>query len=338
MPDIKVTTWNIEHMNNWFQDTQSQVAPAFAGVAKKVARVIEEVKPDILCIQEGPTRKAQMENFAKEYLSGSWTVVRGETGGSQKPYILFRNFPPLTDFEVIDFNADEWKYSFLEFDEKKNSFFHRTRPFTRLPVEVIFHTASGAFSVIGLHLKSKIAILASGVKSTDRQKRTRAIGTALEQRARILQEGKLLRGYLQNHPFTSDVHGRFLLAGDLNDGPGRDFFEERYFGIDILRQVRGDIDHPEQILTEVLNRVPPADRFTAIFFDRIDNTLRPLLLDHLLVPPGFFKGTPRVVKPSARIEHVAYKKENEGEWSKKKKPARKKYPSDHRPASVKVRV
>jgi len=35
MPEIKVMTWNIEHMHNWFADTQAQVVPAFDGVAKR---------------------------------------------------------------------------------------------------------------------------------------------------------------------------------------------------------------------------------------------------------------------------------------------------------------
>lgn len=338
MPNIRLTSWNIEHMHDWFHDTLSQVASDFAGVAQKVANVIGEIQPDILCVQEGPTRKAQMESFVAKFLGISWTVVAGETGGSQKPYILFRDFQKLTKFEIVDFQAEGWKYPFLEFIEKDNSYAKKTKSFARLPVEVIFHTSGGAFSILCLHLKSKFSRFGSGVNSTDTKKRTRAIGTALEQRARILQEARELRDYLENYPFQSDVNGRFLLAGDLNDGPGRDFFEERYFGTDILRRIRGDVDHPKKILTDVLNEVAPSKRFSAIFNDRIDKVLRQILLDHLLVPPTFLKGKPKVLPETARVEHKAYLKENAGDWTKKKKPARKKYPSDHRPVTVEIRV
>jgi endonuclease/exonuclease/phosphatase family metal-dependent hydrolase len=337
MPQIKITTWNIEHMHDWFADTQSRVIPSFDGVARKVAAVIDEISPHVLCIQEGPARKSQMKNYLDDFVGGSWTILQGETGGSQKPYILWKQFPGLQLASPIDFSAPEWKYPFLEFNETDNTFFEKTASFARLPVEVLFTTANGSFSVMCLHLKSKFAIGSSAVRSTNKKKRTKAIGTSLEQRARILQEASQLRDYVQKYPFDAEVKGRMIIAGDLNDGPGRDFFEKRFFGTDIMRRIRGDVDHLEDLLTDVLDNVADSKRFTAIFNDRIDRELRKLLLDHLLVTPELLSGPLKVMLSSAKVEQDAYERENEGDWSRKTKPKRKLYPSDHRPATVEIR-
>ena len=338
MPDIKVTTWNIEHMNKWFtNDATPQIVPAFQTIVDRAAGVLNEIRPEILCVQEGPSRRVEMETFFGNFVDGDWTVVPGETGGGQKPFIVFRDFDGLISHDIVDFNAPAWKYPFLEFKEADNTFFQRQRNFTRLPVEVIFETASGFFSIVCLHLKSKITFTGSP-NSTNAATRTTAIGSGLEQRARILQEAALLRDYFQNHPFRAEVADKLLVVGDLNDGPGRDFFETRFFATDVLRRIRGDVDHPKFIFEDALGGVSEADRFTAIFFDRIDRELRHLLLDHILVPPTFTKGTPKVLKPTATVEHTAYLNQNDADWTKNKKPDRNLYPSDHRPASVTIRI
>ncbi len=338
MPEVKVTTWNIEHMHDWFEDTKSHVVQNFDGIATKVGKVIKTVKPHILCIQEGPNRKHQMLNFMDDFVGGQWKVFRSDSGGTQCIYIVCRDFPGLQNVEEVDFIADAWKYPFMLHSEKTGVYSHVNQKFTRLPVELIFHTNKGAFSVASLHLKSKISFVASNAKSSDPKKRTLGIAEGLEQRARILQEAKLLRDYVQNHPFHSDVQGRTIFAGDLNDGPGQGFFEERFFGTDIMRRIRGDVDHLDRLLTDVVDRGAFDKRFTAVFFDKLDKKLRRLLLDHILVPPQFLSATGLRVDPnSAKVEHSAYLSVNVGDWSKKTKPKRKDYPSDHRPASVLVR-
>ena len=75
-----------------------------------------------------------------------------------------------------------------------------------------------------------------------------------------------------------------------------------------------------------------------MFNDRIDKVLRHLLLDHILAPPTFTAGTPRVLTSTGTVDHDVYNAHNAGDWTKKTKPKRNLYPSDHRPASVMVRV
>lgn len=339
MPSIKVATWNIEHMHNWFNDNQSHVVQSFKGVAEKVGNVINTMKSDILCVQEGPKQEQQMRNFLEDFVEGDWEVFGSDTSVSQRPYIVYRDFTGLNEVEEVDFIAPDWQYPFLKHNENSGTYSKTNQKFTRLPVELIFHTSKGLFSVVCLHLKSKFSQAANKANSTDPKVRTKAIAEGLEQRARILQEGKLIRDYIQDHPFDADVRGRTIVAGDLNDGPGVDFFELRYFGLDILRRVRGDLDHLDRVMTNVVDKpVNGAPPFSAVFFDQLDKELRQVLLDHMLVPPQFLASTGlRVEAATGIIEHDAYLAENEADWTKKSKPDRKKYPSDHRPASVVVK-
>ncbi len=338
MPTLKITSWNIEDMNLFF-NAQDRVRPGpeREGVARKVAAVIDEVAPDVLCVQEGPSRRSRMETFVDEFLSDTYTIVAGETGGGQKPFILIRDSAPIEDFAIIDFDADAWEYPFLRHSEQTGRYSLASQNFTRLPVEVLIETSQGTFSLMCLHLKSKFSRISNRARSSDPTVRTRAIAEGLEQRARILQEATLLRDYVQNYPFAADVQGRFILAGDLNDGPGRDFFETRFFSTDILRRIRGDVDHPDRILTNVLDNVPSEQAFSAIFFDNLDRELRRLLLDHLLVSPDLLQQTGLRVDPTtATVEQEAYENQNDGDFSRNDKPDRELYPSDHRPVSVNV--
>lgn len=340
MPDIKVTTWNIERMHRWFSGDSNSVINT-TSVRTRVARaasVINDVKPHILCIQEGPARINQMRTFLDDFVDDDWDVIVSDTRGAQRSYLAHRNFTGLQSTNEIDFMANGWKYPFFRHNEETRIYQQVDQNFTRLPVEMIFNTTGGSFSVMGLHLKSKFSREADRANSTDPEIRSTAVAEGLEQRARILQEGKLIREYIQNHPFDSDVQGRTIVAGDMNDGPGIDFFENRFFGLDILRRIRGDIDHPERLMINVIDQDPASSPFTAVFFDVLDRVLREILLDHILVPPQFLNSTgPRVIPSSGRVETDIYLAHNDGDWSRRTKPNRDSYPSDHRPASVTVR-
>lgn len=338
MPKIKVTSWNIEHMHDWFNDTEANVVSDFEAVATKVANVINDVSPDILCIQEGPNRINQIRNFFTNFVSGSWEFFQSDSGGTQRSYIAVNEAAPIEGVVEIDFIAASWKYPFLTHTESTRTYNEKMQKFTRLPVELLVQTTAGSFSVMCLHLKSKFSRISSQARSSDPKVRSNAIAEGLEQRARILQEAKMMREYVQNHPFDTEVAGRMLIVGDLNDGEGVDFFEKRFFGTDLIERITGDLKHIDQILTHLLDRVPPSDRFSAVFFDRLDRELRQILLDHIMATPHFSGSTGlRVDKASATIEHAAYLAENTGDWTRNSKPQRKKYPSDHRPVSVLVR-
>src|SRR5687768_4205586 len=105
MPSIKVATFNIEWMNDWF--TADSVAPAFRATfskdghvnntdttASRVADLIRDIDPDIIGIQEGPSRPGELALFVEKYLSTGgvpdYGFILNDSGSSQKQGVLFK--------------------------------------------------------------------------------------------------------------------------------------------------------------------------------------------------------------------------------------------------------
>lgn len=98
---MKVVNWNIEWMNDWFT-LISAGPPAWRdanpergisdvrALAERVANVIRALAPDVLAIQEGPSRASALQLFVDTHLGGAFEV-HGPTGrGSQRLYVLVR--------------------------------------------------------------------------------------------------------------------------------------------------------------------------------------------------------------------------------------------------------
>ena len=58
-----------------------------------------------------------------------------------------------------------------------------------------------------------------------------------------------------------------IVLGDLNDGPGLDYFEERYLTHNVTDIVVGSAFRPEWQFAHAQHDVPAADRYTAVFED-----------------------------------------------------------------------
>ena len=98
---MKIMNWNIEWMNRWFSGNDNPVwgsrslTAAEARIcATKAAAVITNIGPDLLCIQEGPSAKEEMDLFLAEFLSDAngplFDLIIGADGGAQKLYVLRR--------------------------------------------------------------------------------------------------------------------------------------------------------------------------------------------------------------------------------------------------------
>jgi hypothetical protein len=116
-----------------------------------------------------------------------------------------------------------------------------------------------------------------------------------------------------------------IVTGDLNDGPGIDYFEKYYMTHNTTDILLGSTYYPNLLFKHsFLDRVSERQRYTAIFDDFIDNIQnRPLLLDHILVSPGF-----TYIQDSG----IAHKEYDEGTDSSAQ--GRQKYVSDHRPVYI----
>ena len=101
---MKIVNWNIEWMNNWFegygqvgfrQDHPTKGISDVADLCRRVARVIKNLNPDVLTIEEGPSDIREMELFTDTYLIDShdnkiFDVFGGIDGGAQKVYALVK--------------------------------------------------------------------------------------------------------------------------------------------------------------------------------------------------------------------------------------------------------
>jgi endonuclease/exonuclease/phosphatase family metal-dependent hydrolase len=94
---IKITTWNIAWMHKLLNGSERSARGGrltdpddIANLAKQraqIARQIELMDPDVLCIQEGPSMRSmdKLEAFCNADLAGKWTLVPRADDGSYRP-------------------------------------------------------------------------------------------------------------------------------------------------------------------------------------------------------------------------------------------------------------
>jgi hypothetical protein len=125
-------------------------------------------------------------------------------------------------------------------------------------------------------------------------------------------------------------HQAIVVAGDCNDGPGADYFEELYLTHNITDILLGSTYYPAfQFEHAFMHRVPRTRRYTAIFDDFVTGENNKLLvLDHILVSPVLKSGggTP-IGLLNAGVGHQEFERAIDESAAS----ARQKYPSDHRP-------
>lgn len=191
--------------------------------------------------------------------------------------------------------------------------------------------------VVAIHAKSKY--INKGVKlwqSKNQHERQKYIRAAVKNRRRIAGECLRLRKAIDNVIFGSESKNSKTLAepwiivsGDLNDGPGLDYFEEYYLLGDCVHSLLGSPNNLfERQLYSVLEReqfVSKTEQWTVEFDDFIDETMgKRVLLDHIFVSESIFD---RVLRAS--VAHSVYNRSLIPEIESKF--FRESRTSDHRP-------
>ena len=98
---VRICSANGEWMNDWF--TPDADAPAFrpqfsrdgqvndtAETAGRLAAMIAAIDPDVLAIEEAPSRSTELELFVHDQLRDAYRVLMGDTGGAQKLALLYK--------------------------------------------------------------------------------------------------------------------------------------------------------------------------------------------------------------------------------------------------------
>lgn len=336
---MRIMNWNIEHMNSWWDPGNGDppvMRQAFASngfspsitnvpaLAARVGQVITDVDPDVVTIQEG-AGIPEMNSFFDLFVNGdNWQVRRG-SGGGQALVVAARLDRAVTAFDagpesfgkvdlnqpfLADINAD------LEIDEVN---------FARKPQVISLAAHGQQLLLLNNHLKSKFVRNGEASFNAGGKRKRRFIGKALVVRRRISGEAFQIRKFL-NEIFKGDPMALVIVTGDLNDGPGTDFFEEHFLTHSVIDRVFGSVFRPNRQLTHVLFHGGSTD-FTAQFFDFIAGETKDLVLDHI----GLSQGINSKWNWEGRVAVDEYKEQivNSPNLSE-----RERLPSDHRPVVV----
>ena len=347
MPTIRVASANLEWMNFWFTNDSDPVdwKPTFvqdsqtnntAKTAKRAAAMIKAINPDILGIEEGPSRDGELALFIKDYLADAqgnplYNFFLSDSGGAQRVALLYKpgavTSASLAPHPTITNLIDPW-----DADVDGDMLLEHDYHFTRNPLVVDVTLGAHALQIIVLHTKSSFVNNGAELWNNPATQQQYVVA-ALKARRRNGTEGMRLREYL-DAKLGAAPNVAIMVLGDLNDGPGLDYFEKKYLAHNVTDIILGSAYAPETELVHAQHDVAAADRFTAVFDDFVENvTNKKLLLDHVMLSPGLI-GTSglRKVANSGTIHHAEYTAQVSAGGKK-----RENRPSDHRPVSVRLR-
>jgi endonuclease/exonuclease/phosphatase family metal-dependent hydrolase len=345
MPKIKICSFNVEWMNDWF--TSDSQPPAFlqtfkrdggpvcntAATATRAANLIRDIDPDVLGIREAPSRPAEMELFIQEYLSDNgvarYSFFMGDSGGAQKLALLYKPngvHAQLAPHASITGLIDPWM------SDVDGDFILQEYQFTRTPLVVNLKIGTHDLQVIVAHTKSNFVNKGAQLWSNPATRQSYVVA-ALKSRRRISSEAMHMRSYI-NSKLKASASSNIIVMGDLNDGPGLDYFEQNYLTHNVIDILMGSAFDPEMEFVHAQHDVPRPTMYTATFDDFVTAERdKKLLLDHILLSPGLRRASGlRKVAGSGKIHHVEYKNliKNDG-------LRRDHRPSDHTPVSVELR-
>jgi hypothetical protein len=296
MAAIKVACWNI-----YYSDRLVENGKVKGTRAENVSKIIEKMDADILGIVECmPASK--LEVFRDEYFDYYDFVVEGR---SKKQNVGLFYYPYAVDVEKLDYNKGKWEAQIGD-DKAKKKY-----AFSRKPLIVKVTPKEGdkkPFLLAVVHQKSKKTY------SADKEE-------PYTNRKKIIAQGMRLREILFGM-VEKGIAERFMIMGDINDGPGFDNFETRLLKSGVEAHI-GSVLRPETILHSFVDLSNGVGRPTHSFKGLVQ-------IDHVLYTHDMSHGSgkPRVKKDSGEVRDdlVDIKKNGKGR------------DSDHAPVELTVYV
>ena len=343
---MRIVNWNIEYMNTWFVPNSDKRAPAFrqsykgkqaggpirdvTGLAERVGAVLRQLDPDLICLQEGAGEE-EVSLFLNRYLSlanrKSWQVIGG-SGNGQKLIAAARTDRKVSSISLASNACDLTKQLSSGYRaDIDGDLVAERKKFARVPLVVDVKAHGREIRIVNCHLKSKRIENGEKLWRGSVEEKQRYIRAALTARRRISAEAFRIRAYLDD-VFHNDPKKLLLLVGDLNDGPGFDYFEKLYLTHSIIDVVFGSVLRPEGRLAHPLIVEGTETPVSAYFNDFVEGINdKPLLLDHAGVSPELagWRVTARVAT-----------KEFDAQKLLDRENSRESRPSDHRPIVVDI--
>lgn len=332
---MKITSWNLEHSHRLIANNPDDT------VKNRIVRVkstIENINPDILCLQEGPKGEEEVKKFCQSVLGNRWVPILLNSGsdkdyqidGTQWIWFLVKEEIAhkcrLQSPEIWQAFTDEklWKV-YMWGNEISTRHGHYRHP------QVLIYDIDGSheLELIGVHLKSKIN--KKKILWLNGDLRGDYVNEALQARVKLATEASNIRKYI-GAKFDQLEKPGILLMGDCNDGIGLDYFEQFYMYFDLVNNLQGEVLMAERFFNHALFDYSQHLRWTAKYSDpimKISASKNPLLIDHILISQPLVRGAlPLKVNAKAgKVEHEDFERYNAGSNSKTRT-------SDHRPVSI----
>ena len=312
---LKVAVYNMEWMKDLFfsDGTPKTVNEPDAGDRKdgersaRLAEVVQAIDPDVLGIVEGPNTLADQSLTASGQLL-AWRDLHGldpnyeavhglPSGGLQELCALYRSDKVLlTHDPELRTSKHPFNKHFLV--DTTDSLVKEQYKHYRPPLELSLREPGGNGAerarIIVAHTKSK------GIFDSVDLARFEQLSE--RNRRKLYAECFSIRERCDQW-FENDADLRLLVMGDINDGFGLDYYEQRFrrSAVEILM---GDVWEPKRILRHVLPR-PKLGKYgwspsSSSFKDPITDDYVNVLIDHILVSQSIAFENARVWNPFPR--------------------------------------
>lgn len=324
METFKFTTWNIEHADKLIDKLAASEANDKRKASARRDAIRDEIAAidaDILLVCEGPNGEARAEEFFSETAPDYRLIVRGSddrddygmkgndsVSGRQWLWFLVKRNAPI---EASLLHLDQWRrlvehssrgehhdgrwgisypavhnadQDLLKYDIDK-SHAHWRHPQV-LQVKIM----DASFEIIGGHLKSKYTRVRPTGDASDRDffvRNAELVADIIKSRAKISTECGDIRYYIDQR-FSADRSAPIIVAGDFNDGPGKERIERRFLLHDLIGTLQGDVFFARRFLNHALFDYEEDQRWSVFFEDELDPGRDPrILLDHILFSQSF---------------------------------------------------
>ena len=285
---IRLCSYNIEWFTRLFNtDNSMKTDPESVKRLDAIAAVLETIEADLIGVTEAPndggnqSTVKKLEGFASHYgLSTDKAMLGFGSRGQQEIALLYDNSkikathkPGGSGVKNPPFNKE---FRFDTDDDKIKEIYNHYRP--PLEAEITLRDSGDKFRLIVAHIKSK------GIFSNmDRLNWERA---ARSNRLKIIAEASSVRKRVDE--FLGKGH-QVVVMGDINDGPGMDFYEFMY-GKSGVELIMGDLFAADGILRSHIGRPKFGDYgwepSSARFKDSFTHDPVNVLIDHILASGG----------------------------------------------------
>jgi len=286
---IRLCTYNIEWFNGLFNNDNSlKTGDAATGRLDAIRQVLETIQPDFIGLVEAPNTslstaedtRAKLRHFISSTDLPLTGIVTGFISAGRQEIAALFNPQKLSVSHTPGGGRGSQKNP--RFD---GQFFHDTDDdrikelykFYRPPLEleVKVKNTPHTFQIMVVHTKSKGIFSSMDMVHWQREAR--------RNRLKLYAECEWIRRRVDEW-LNDDNH--VVVMGDINDGPGMDYYEMKY-GRSAVEIVMGDIFDPDRLLKSHIGRPvwtsygwsPSSTNFRdPITHDRVN-----VLIDHILV-------------------------------------------------------